>query len=517
MCSTSTDVLTLLFLLKLVGMVQVSKGKITSCPFDITGLFETVDDMKAAPKIITSLFELTIFREYILEHREGKFTVMLGYSDSVRDGSALASDSQVNFAAFTLRNLQEELNKAYKPEKSFEFILYRGRGDTIPRGFGGSIDGAILSQAYTAPCEDHTEQNRYLRRYFSNSSATDHYHRVYSAHLHAQTIPPHPMNERYQKYFNFFGVISNLKWDSLVKSGPNGGKGELFFRVLEKYSILPHLAKSHFASRPIARSGSYNIDTIRAIPFTMVLAQLRDFSSAFYGTGTAFEVGCNYLSAVEETTKKLVTIVSTSFPEDRVKILTSGTAPLGILLNTLQLSYEKILSEKLEKDEYLSRVLHKLVNIENGVNCLSWILNDLVEKKTDPLSVLRELYKEFRPFAYSIENKETALLIRHKEVIDMYLEKATDEEKSIFEDTEEEAALSKKWVLAILQQEELVNKHWKKNMRSPELFLLHRIQSHYLKIYNQTSGSASSKQLDSLDTHIQMTILSISEGLGFGG
>lgn len=71
---------------------------------------------------------------------------MLGYSDSVRDGSSLASDAQINATSLLLRDLQHDLNAEYKITPPIEFIFYRGRGDTIPRGFGGTIDGAILSQ-----------------------------------------------------------------------------------------------------------------------------------------------------------------------------------------------------------------------------------------------------------------------------------------------------------------------------------------------------------------------------------
>jgi len=96
-----------------------------------------------------------------------------------------------------------------------------------------------------------------------------------------------------------------MKWNELVKP-KDGGKGALYFQVLNSYSILPHLSHSHFASRPVSRGKDFNIDTIRAIPFVMILAQLRDFSSAFYGTGTAFEDGSKLLMDPHNTGKKLI-------------------------------------------------------------------------------------------------------------------------------------------------------------------------------------------------------------------
>jgi hypothetical protein len=67
---------------------------------------------------------------------------------------------------------------------------YRGRGDTLPRGYGGSITKAIKSQLLCSAQEDHTEQNRYLRNYATVSSAIDHLHQLYSAHLSLRLSSP---------------------------------------------------------------------------------------------------------------------------------------------------------------------------------------------------------------------------------------------------------------------------------------------------------------------------------------
>jgi phosphoenolpyruvate carboxylase len=303
MCSAVSDYLVVYFFLKLVGMLRIKDGKISNCNFDVTGLFETVEDMKRAPCIISELLEIKLIHDYIIEQRKGSVTIMLGYSDSVRDGSSLASDAQVNRTAIIFRGLEQNIRKKYG--YPFEFVFYRGRGDTLPRGYGGAIDGAILAQAYTTPKEDHTEQNRYLRRYFSEESAMNHYHSIYSAHLASQLLVKNENEERYQLFFDFFGTISNMKWNELVKEN-NGGNGAVYFKVLNTYSILPHLNHSHFASRPISRGKNFNIDTIRAIPFTMNLAQLRDLSSAFYGTGTGFELGSKLLMDGDNTKKEQI-------------------------------------------------------------------------------------------------------------------------------------------------------------------------------------------------------------------
>ena len=85
---------------------------------------------------------------------------MLGYSDSTRDGSPLASDAQLARTALDLKKLEEELNANLDKSQTIKITFYRGRGDTLPRGYGGSITKAIAAQMGVSPVEDHTEQNR---------------------------------------------------------------------------------------------------------------------------------------------------------------------------------------------------------------------------------------------------------------------------------------------------------------------------------------------------------------------
>ncbi len=190
MCQSTSDILTVLFLMKLVGMLESKNGKIVSCPFDVTGLFETIKDLLQAPTILTDLISIPVIRQYLIEHRHGKVTVMVGYSDSVRDGSALASDAQIINTTLALKEMETKLNDGRPSNQRIQLILYRGRGDTLPRGYGGSVTKAVSSQLLATPQEDHTEQNRFLRRYFTVSSAVDHLHTIYvQAVLHVLSRP----------------------------------------------------------------------------------------------------------------------------------------------------------------------------------------------------------------------------------------------------------------------------------------------------------------------------------------
>jgi len=301
MCQNPSDIMTVLVMMKLTGMMETSKNQIVKCPFDVTGLFETIEDLKEAPRIVTQLLSIQTIREYIVHHRNAKLIVMLGYSDSVRDGSNFSSHMQVAYTTLALKSLEAKLNENLPKEQQIELLFYRGRGDSPPRGFNGSVAKAIMSQILTSGTEDVTEQNRYLRRYATVSSTLNHLHVVYSAHVNTRVKKLPSESDLFMTFFEFYGKISNLKWNQLVKE-TNGGKGKTYFDILNKYSILLHLPKSNFASRPVARDGvTYNIDSVRAIPFTMALAQMREFTSAYYGFGTAMEIGTSLLSDYQNT------------------------------------------------------------------------------------------------------------------------------------------------------------------------------------------------------------------------
>jgi len=146
----------------------------------------------------------------------------------------------------------------------------------------------------------------------------------------------------------------------------------------------------------------------------------------------------------------------------------------------------------------------------------------LHKRNQQPIILLQEMYKSYAPFRFSIDNKEAALIIRSKKVVDLYTQDATPEEKELLNQTEKEAQLARSWVLNINQQNELENKSSFLAHSGPELYLLHKIQYKFLQQYPtllsvKPTTKQLREQLNNLNDCIQMTILAISEALGFGG
>jgi len=192
------------------------------------------------------------------------------------------------------------------------------------------------------------------------------------------------------------------------------------------------------------------------------------------------------------------------------------------LIELLQLLHKDVLTlmstaKNLSHSSMISTILSHYPNVEQGIEDIAWIVLELLKNKRKTIDVLQEMYYNYAPFRFSIENKETSLLIKNKRIIDDYSELATPEEKSILELTEKEAQITKQWILSINGQTEMQSKTITTNWNTPELLLLHKIQSKFLKAYRQLQSPKDNQKIQQLGVYIQMTILAISEALGFGG
>jgi len=257
------------------------------------------------------------------------------------------------------------------------------------------------------------------------------------------------------------------------------------------------------------------------------LAQMREFTNAYYGTGTAFELANTYLTNGEITSLQLAKAYIENLQDADEKkfhkslLDQSDTQPFPLLLRGLfglkkQEDVDKMvkIARQTEKDEFLWKIFNLYENRQAAADAISFLILDLKNSNIKILDVLQEMYTSYAPFRYCIENKETSLIIRRKDIVDDYTREATAEERALLDDTENEAQLTKKWILQINKQDRLESKTLTTDFEGAELTLLHKIQSKYLRKYRKETNK---EQLQQLDVKIQMSILAVSEALGFAG
>ncbi len=243
---------------------------------DIVPLFETVDDLRAAPKIMTKLFQNAVYNRHLTQ-RGNRQQIMIGYSDSNKDGGYLMANWMLFKAQRALANVCEE--------NSIQLTLFHGRGGTVGRG-GGPADRAILAQP---PESVHgrlkvTEQGEVISSRYSNPDiAHRHLEQLVNAVLLTSGKRP-----QYQKEADWATTMDKLSEHALTKYRTLV-ENPAFVRYFHEATPLDHISLLNIGSRPTRRRETTAITDLRAIPWVFSWTQSRVNLPSWYGVGAALE------------------------------------------------------------------------------------------------------------------------------------------------------------------------------------------------------------------------------------
>ncbi len=279
MTHTASHILEVMYLAWLAGLAGKT-GDEWFCKIRITPLFETIDDLKHIEVVLTQLLGNATYRTLL--NCAGKCQeIMLGYSDSCKDGGILASN-------WSLYEAQKKII-AIADHHHIRVRLFHGRGGTIGRG-GGPTHESILSQP---PGTVHgqikfTEQGEVLRYKYSNAETA-----VYELSmgltglLKAGLIVIKPHEEDRRDYMGIMDELTRLgeaSYRDLVDRTP--GLFDYFYEV----TPVTEIGLLNIGSRPSHRNRQdRSKSSIRAIPWVFGWAQSRHTLPAWYGLGTALE------------------------------------------------------------------------------------------------------------------------------------------------------------------------------------------------------------------------------------
>ncbi len=247
----------------------------------IVPLFETIDDLYRAPQIMEQLFGIAEYQAY-LTARAGKRglrqQIMIGYSDSSKDGGYLASN-------WNLYHAQQLLTETcVKHGVSLE--LFHGRGGSIGRG-GGPTNRAILSQ----PPESLrggvkiTEQGEVIAyRYSNRGIGHRHLHQVLNAVLIGMGAPEqHHVPAHYYEAMEQLSELSRACYRQFVYESAG------FIDYWQQATPIRELSRMQISSRPAKRAERAGFTAMRAIPWMFSWMQSRAIVPSWFGVGTAFE------------------------------------------------------------------------------------------------------------------------------------------------------------------------------------------------------------------------------------
>lgn len=245
------------------------------CPFSmpIAPLFETLDDLNHAARILDELLRVDVYKSTL----GGRQMVMIGYSDSAKDAGVLA-------AGWAQYRAQEELLKV-AAQHGVRLTLFHGRGGTIGRG-GAPTHAALLSQPPGSL--DHglrvTEQGEMIRFKLGTADVASSSFGLYTnATLQSRLMPPPEPRPEWRELLDTLASHSAQHYRALVRDNPD------FLRYFYSSTPINELSKLSMGSRPARRKQNGGIETLRAIPWIFAWSQNRLMLPAWYGAGEALE------------------------------------------------------------------------------------------------------------------------------------------------------------------------------------------------------------------------------------
>jgi phosphoenolpyruvate carboxylase len=274
MARSAADVLAVLALARYGGLIE--QGAV---PLDITPLFETVDDLEHAAASLRALLDDPVYRAH-LGRRGDRQMIMLGYSDSAKDGGILA-------ARWALQRAQVELLEVADAE-GIKLTFFHGRGGSACRG-GSKVTPALMASPRGAVAGRLrvTEQGEVIhRKYGIRALALRNLEQTVGATLRASLRPrePDPREQAWAERMDALAAASRDAYRAFV------GDADFvaWFRTATPIDVIERMAMS---SRPASRRSMRGVQDLRAIPWVFAWTQMRSILPGWYGLGSALERG----------------------------------------------------------------------------------------------------------------------------------------------------------------------------------------------------------------------------------
>lgn len=319
MAKDRDDVFTTLLLARWGGLMS-DDAKV---PLDVVPLFETVPDLEAAPAVMAGLLGDEYYRRH-LAARGDRQMVMVGYSDSSKDGGMAASRWSLQKAQAAL---VEVFGGAGNSGSAVALTVFHGRGGTVSRG-GGSTHRAVMAapQGAVAGRLRLTEQGEVIDdKYGLRGIALRTLERAWGATALATAVdrPGNPREPHWHQVMEEVSRVSRRAYRDLVYDEPDF---PAFFRAATPVDVIERM---NIGSRPLSRRAGQGIENLRAIPWVFAWTQNRLILPGWYGLGSGLE------AAVEAHGEDEVAALAAEWPffanllDDAAMVLAKADLPIA--------------------------------------------------------------------------------------------------------------------------------------------------------------------------------------------
>jgi phosphoenolpyruvate carboxylase len=269
------DILGAYLLAKTAGLFADRPG-VESCTLPIVPLFETIDDLQRAPAIMKELLNVPLVRRSV-RAQGGVQEVMIGYSDSNKDGGFLASNWELYKAQIKLTRVGREAG--------VPIAFFHGRGGSVSRG-GAPTGRAIAAQpaGSVGGRMRITEQGEVVSFKYANRGTAQ-----YQLELLAASVVEHTLKSEREE-----ALVPTAEGDEAMEA-LSGAAMAAYRRLIDDPSLLPYyqaaspleeLTLLNMGSRPARRFGAQSLSDLRAIPWVFAWSQNRHFVPGWYGVGS---------------------------------------------------------------------------------------------------------------------------------------------------------------------------------------------------------------------------------------
>ena len=280
MCTSVSDLFEAIVLLKEAGLFDPGDAKtLPTSTVRVVPLFETIEDLQQGAATLLAALDVPLYRA-LVEQQEGMQEIMLGYSDSNKDGGYLAA----NWALYRAElDLVEAAKKA-----GIRLRLFHGRGGTVGRGGGPSYD-AILAQPPGAVQGSLriTEQGEVIAaKYAEPVVARRNLETLLAATIESSLLDTEGLGDEAEAAYAVLDELAALArqaYSELVHETPG------FVEYFANSTPLSEIGSLNIGSRPASRKQTEKISDLRAIPWVLSWSQARVMLPGWYGTGSAFE------------------------------------------------------------------------------------------------------------------------------------------------------------------------------------------------------------------------------------
>ena len=397
MCQSVSDVLEAAILLKEVGLLDAS-GPEPYAPVGISPLFETIDDLHNGASILHAMLELPLYRALVTARGDSQ-EVMLGYSDSNKDGGYLAASWAVYQAELALAEVARKTG--------IRLRLFHGRGGTVGRGGGPSYQ-AILAQPPGAVNGSLrlTEQGEIIAaKYAEPQLARRNLESLVAATLESTLLDMEGLGDAAEPAYAVLDEVAALAhrgYAELVHETPG------FVEYFKASTPVSEIGSLNIGSRPTSRKPTESISDLRAIPWVLAWSQSRVMLPGWYGTGSAFE---QWIAAGPEGESERVEVLHDLY--ERWPFFRSVLSNMAQVLAKSDLGLAARYSELVPDEALRRRVFDKIVDEHQRTIAMHKLITGHDDLLADNPALARSVFNRF-PYLEPLNHLQVELLRRYR-------------------------------------------------------------------------------------------------------